>query len=116
MFRLTGTMNSVFQSMPFIVIQVLNNSENNNWNELNSFCIGTTASSLFFTCIKLIFVVEECRDNKHQTIYSDIKIKHNQIVDNSFENKIPENNINEIQYQTIGGKTLINTDLLTGLN
>ena len=42
------------------------------------------------------------------TIYSDIKIKHNQIVDNSFENKIPENNINEIQYQTIGGKTLIN--------
>lgn len=59
LFRACSLIDSLFQSMPQIVVQIYNNQIMGNWAIFNIFSIGISVVSLIYTIIKITYAIDK---------------------------------------------------------
>ncbi|OMJ87152.1 hypothetical protein SteCoe_11151 [Stentor coeruleus] len=57
----SALINSLFQSMPQIIVQIYNNHIMRNWTIFNIFSVGATCSSMIYTIFKLSYAVDKVK-------------------------------------------------------
>jgi hypothetical protein len=76
MFRSAALINSLFQTMPQIVYQALNNQIYNNWKIFPIFSIGISTISLFYTITKLVYAIDKVKQfEKVSNIGSETQVQ-----------------------------------------
>jgi hypothetical protein len=86
MFRASSLINSLFQSIPQIVLQVYNNLMINSWPTFNIICIGVSVLSMIYSCVKLVYAVDKMKQNENGYIEnSTIPRNSSKIVQSDFD-------------------------------
>ncbi|OMJ90810.1 hypothetical protein SteCoe_6792 [Stentor coeruleus] len=78
LFKSSALVNSIFQSMPQIIVQIYNNQYMENWTIFTIFSVGATAFSMVYTIFKLGYAVD--------------KVKQYEVAAGAEKNKAPETN------------------------
>lgn len=96
-FRAGSMINSVFQSMPQLILQVYNNEKLQHWSLFSIFSVGISALSLVYNCTKLVHAIDKI--GQFESISAKIKPK-NEVKISKSTDSLPINQLNSNRIST----------------
>ena len=79
MFRGSSLINSLFQSMPQLILQVYNNNYIEEWSLFSIFSLGASGLSLTYNCVKLVYAVDKIQQYETVVKASNINPDYNMV-------------------------------------